>query len=165
MAEITFKGTPMKTNGELPREGAKAPGFQLVRRDLSEVTLEDFAGRSKLLNVFPSLDTSVCARSIRAFHEKASARSNLTVLHVSRDLPFAAKRFAAAEGLDDVETLSAFRSRFPADYGLEIVEGPMKGLCARAVLVLDADDRVIHRQLVPEIAEEPDYDAALAALG
>lgn len=163
MAQITFKGNPIHTSGELPAEGERAPAFELVRGDLSTATLASYAGKKKIVNMFPSIDTSVCAASVRAFHEKASALDGVVVLDVSADLPFAASRFCAAEGLSNVETLSSFRSSFADDYGVRMTNGPLAGLSARAVLVLDAEDRVIHRQLVPEIAQEPDYDAAIAA--
>ena len=164
MAQTAFKGSPVRTSGELPAEGTAAPSFELVRANLSTARLADFAGKKKVLNVFPSIDTSVCATSVRAFHEKANGLDGVVVLNVSADLPFAAKRFCAAEGLENVETLSTFRSSFATDYGVRMEEGPLAGLCARAVLVLDEDDTVVHRELVPEIAQEPDYDAALSAL-
>ena len=163
MAQITFRGNPIHTSGELPAKGEKAPPFELVAGDLSTATLERYAGKKKIVNIFPSIDTSVCASSVRKFHEKASGLPGVVVLDVSADLPFAAKRFCAAEGLENVATLSTFRSSFATDYGVKMTDGPLAGLCARAVLVLDADDRVVHRELVPEIAQEPDYDAALAA--
>lgn len=164
MATITFKGNPVHTSGELPAEGATAPALTLTRADLKDVSLAEWAGKRKVINIFPSIDTSVCATSVRTFSEKASGLADTVVLNVSADLPFAAKRFCAAEGISGVETLSTFRSRFAEDWGVAMTDGPMRGLCARAVVVLDADDRVIHRQLVPEIAQEPDYDAALASL-
>lgn len=163
MAEITFKGKPVRTSGELPAVGDRVPGFELVRQDLSSATLATYAGKRKVLNIFPSLDTSVCAESVRTFHEKASDIDGVVVLDISADLPFAAKRFCGAEGLPNTETLSTFRSSFADDYGVRMTDGPLAGLCARAVLVLDADDRVVHRELVPEIAQEPSYDAALDA--
>ena len=164
MTTITLKGNPIQTNGELPRSGQVVPGFKLVKLDLSEAGLSDFPGR-KVLNVFPSVDTPVCATSIRTFNEKAAAAGNVTVLNISADLPFALKRFCGAEGLENVETLSTFRSSFAKDYGLEITDGPLAGLCSRAVLVLDENNTVLHAEQVPEIAQEPDYDAALGALG
>lgn len=164
MAQITFKGSPIHTGGELPAQGERAPAFELVRADLTPATLARYGGKTKILNIFPSIDTSVCAASVRAFHEKASSLPDVVVLDVSADLPFAAKRFCAAEGLEGVETLSSFRSSFADDYGVRMTDGPLAGLSARAVLVLDAEDRVVHRELVPEIAQEPDYDAALAAI-
>lgn len=163
MAQITFRGNPVHTSGELPQKGELAPAFELVRQDLSTATLDRYAGKTKIVNIFPSIDTSVCAKSVRTFHEKASALPNVVVLDVSADLPFAGKRFCGAEGLENVETLSTFRSSFAKDYGVLMTDGPLAGLCARAVLVLDGDGRVVHRELVPEIAQEPDYEAALAA--
>ncbi len=165
MAQITHKGNAVHTSGELPAEGERAPDFELVRQNLSTATLATFAGKKKVLNIFPSIDTGVCAKSVRTFHERAAGRSDAVVLNVSADLPFAAKRFCGAEGIENAETLSTFRSRFADDYGVRLVDGVLVGLCARAVLVLDENDRVVHRQLVPEIGQEPDYDAALAALG
>lgn len=164
MAEIQFKGKPVHTSGELPAMGDHAPAFELVRQDLSAATLASYAGKKKVLNIFPSVDTSVCARSVRTFHERASSMEGVVVLDISADLPFAAKRFCGAEGIANAETLSTFRSRFADDYGVRMTDGLLAGLCARAVLVLDESDRVIHRELVPEIAQDPDYDAALAAV-
>jgi thiol peroxidase len=164
MAKITFKGNTIHTSGDLPAVGKAAPEFDLVRQDLSAAKLATFAGKRKVLNVFPSIDTPVCAASVRAFSQKATGKPDVVVLNVSADLPFAAKRFCAAEGISGVETLSTFRSAFAKDYGLRIQEGPLAGLCARAVLVLGKDDKVVYTQLVPDIAQEPDYDRALAAL-
>ena len=164
MAHITLKGDPYRTTGELPAVGAQAPSFELVRQDLAIATLSTYAGQRKVLNIFPSLDTAVCAASVRHFNEKAASREGVAVLNISADLPFAAKRFCVAEGIQGAETLSTFRSTFPGDYGVKILDGPLAGLCARAVLVLDEKNRVVYRQLVPEIAQEPDYDAALKAL-
>lgn len=164
MAQITLKGDPYHTSGNLPTSGATAPNFELVRQDLAIATLATYAGQKKVLNVFPSLDTPVCAMSVRAFNEKAAGRSGVVVLNVSADLPFASKRFCAAEGIEGAETLSSFRSSFAEDYGLRIAEGPLEGLCARAVLVVDESNQIIYTELVPEIAQEPDYDAALATL-
>ena len=163
MARITLKGNPFETCGELPAKGSVAADFALVAQDLSEKRLADFPGR-KVLNVFPSLDTPVCALSVRAFNEKAAGRPGVSVLNISADLPFAQKRFCGAEGIEGAVTLSTFRSTFAVDYGLEIASGPLKGLCSRAVIVLDEHDRVVHTEQVPEIAQEPDYAAALAAL-
>ncbi len=163
MATITVKGNPIHTSGELPAKGSAAPSFRLVKSDLSEVGLGDYEGR-KVLNVFPSIDTPVCANSVRRFNQDAASHDGVTVLNISADLPFAHSRFCGAEGLDGVESLSAFRSSFAADYGLEIADGPLAGLCSRAVLVLDADNRVLYTEQVPEIGQEPDYNAALAAL-
>ena len=164
MATTNFKGNPVKTNGELPKVGTKAPDFKLVKGDLSEVTLSDFAGKKLILNIFPSIDTGVCATSVRKFNQIASEKG-ITVLCVSKDLPFAASRFCGAEGLTNVVSLSTMRGRdFLKDYGVEIASGPLTGVAARAVVVLDAQDRVIHSELVPEIKNEPNYDAALKAL-
>jgi len=165
MAEITLKGNPIHTAGDLPAVGTTAPAFELVRQDLSAATLGTWSGQRKVLNVFPSLDTPVCALSVKAFNEKAAARDGVVVLNISADLPFASGRFCAAEGIEGAETLSTFRSTFGKDYALEIVDGPLAGLCSRAVLVLSEDDQVVYAEQVPEIAQEPDYDAALAALG
>jgi len=163
MAQITLKGNPIHTNGELPAEGTAAPALRLITTDLAEVTLDDYRGK-KVLNIFPSLDTPVCAASVRQFNQKAAGREGVTVLNISADLPFAHSRFCVTEGIEGAVNLSTFRSAFAGDYGLEIVDGPLAGLCSRAVVVLDEDNRVLYRQQVPEIAQEPDYDAALAAL-
>ncbi len=162
MATITLKGNPIETKGELPKVGTKAPEFSLLKQDLSRVSLKDLPGR-KVLNIFPSVDTPVCATSVRKFNEVVS-KKGITVLCISEDLPFATKRFCAAEGLDQVVTLSAFRSTFSQDYGLEITSGPLSGLASRAIVVLDENNTVIYTEQVPEIAQEPNYDAALAAL-
>ena len=164
MAQITLGGNPINTNGELPAVGSQAPDFVLVGQDLSNATLETFAGKRVLLNIFPSVDTEVCATSIRTFNEKASA-SGAHVLNVSADLPFAVKRFCGAEGLEGVQSLSTFRGSFAKDYGLEIVDGALAGLCSRAIVVLDGEGKVLYTEQVPEIAQEPNYDAALDALG
>jgi thiol peroxidase len=165
MANITLKGNPIHTSGELPALGARAPDFKLVGGDLKDVSLAAFAGKKKVLNIVPSLDTPTCATSTRRFNEKAGALPNAVVLVISADLPFAAKRFCTTEGLANVVPLSLMRSRdFATDYGVLIVDGPLAGLTARAVVVLDERDQVIHRQLVPEIGQEPDYDAALKAV-
>jgi len=166
MAKITLKGNPFETSGDLPAVGQKAPPFRLVDGDLADVHLANYAGKKKVLNVVPSLDTPVCAVSARKFNEKAAGKADTVVLVISADLPFAQKRFCETEGLADVIPLSMMRSRaFAKDYGTLITNGPLEGISARAVLVLDGNDKVVHVQLVPEIAEEPDYDAALAALG
>jgi len=164
MASITLKGNPLRTVGELPSVGSKAPDFTLLRNDLSEVSLGTFSGKKKVVSLFPSVDTPVCANSVRAFNEKAAGKPDAVVLNVSADTPFALKRFCAAEGIENCETLSAFRSSLPDDYGVRIQDGPLEGLCSRAVLVLDENDKVVYAEQVPEIAQEPDYDAALAAL-
>lgn len=163
MANITFKGNPVKTNGELPKVGDKAKDFVLVDNALGEKTLADFAGKTKILTINPSYDTAVCQASARSFNSKAAGLANTVVLVISADLPFAQKRFCTAEGIDGVVALSSFRSSFAKDYGLEMVDGPLRGLTARAVLVLDGENVVKHVELVPEIAQEPAYDAALAA--
>jgi len=164
MAAITLKGNPIHSSGVLPPVGVKAPDFRLTRADLSDLSLADFAGKIKILNIVPSLDTSVCALSAKRFNAEVKKLSGVVVLTVSRDLPFAQKRFCAAEGVDVVVTLSELRDRaFGRVYGVELVDGPMAGLLARAVLVLDGADRVVYVQQVPEIGQEPDYEAALAA--
>jgi thioredoxin-dependent peroxiredoxin len=165
MAKVTFKGTPISTNGELPEVGAKAPEFSLTGGDLKDVSLRDFGGKRKVLNIVPSLDTGVCATSTRKFNERAGGMKNAVVLVVSADLPFAQKRFCTTEGLENVVPLSMMRSKaFAKDYGVLIQDGPLAGVAARAVVVLDEQDRVVYRQLVPEIGQEPEYDAAPAAL-
>jgi thioredoxin-dependent peroxiredoxin len=166
MATITLKGNPVQTHGELPEPGSAAPGFRLVNQDLKDVTLHDFAGKKKVLNIFPSIDTPTCATSVRKFNERAAAMKDTAVLCISADLPFAAKRFCGAEGLSNVITLSTLRDpTFAKEYGVRIETGPLAGLTARAVVVLDADNQVLHAELVKEIADEPDYGAALKALG
>jgi thiol peroxidase len=162
VATITLKGNQIETVGQLPKLGAKAPEFSLLKQDLSRVSLKDFPGK-KVLNIFPSIDTPVCATSVRKFNEIVSKRG-IPVLCISEDLPFALKRFCAAEGLDKVVPLSAFRSSFGKDYGLEIKTGPLSGLCSRAVVVLDEQNNVLYTEQVPEIGQEPNYDAALAKL-
>ncbi|TDE56823.1 thiol peroxidase [Nonomuraea mesophila] len=165
MSDVTFKGNPITVGGSFPKPGDSAPAFRLVGDDLSERTLADFGGQTKVLNIFPSLDTGVCAASVRRFNQVASEHPDVAVLCVSADLPFAQKRFCGSEGLDKVTTLSLMRGReFLADYGVAQESGPLAGLAARAVIVLDGDNKVVYSQLVPEITQEPDYDAALAAL-
>lgn len=165
MATVTFKGTPLNTNGDLPAVGAAAPEFKLVNGQLQDVGLADFAGKKKLMSIVPSLDTSVCALSTRKLNEESKKHSDAVVLVISADLPFAQKRFCDAEGLNNVVPLSMMRSRnFAKDYGVLQVNGPLAGLTARAVVVLDENNRVRYTELVPEIAQEPDYAAALAAL-
>ena len=166
MADITLKGNPIHTNGDLPAVGSAAPDFKLVAGDLSDATLATYAGRKKLLNIVPSLDTGVCAASARKFNESFVGRDDAVALVISADLPFAAGRFCSAEGLENVVTLSMMRSKnFAKDYGQLVVDGPLAGLSARAVVILDADNKVIYTEQVPEIGQEPDYDAALKALG
>lgn len=165
MAQITLKGNPIHTVGHLPEKGSTAPDFTLTTGDLEDVSLDTYGGKKKILNIVPSLDTGVCAASAKTFDHRAHTLENTVILTVSYDLPFAQQRFCQAEGVDNVVTLSAFRSGgFGNDYGVEIVDGPMKGLLSRAVVVLDEQNRVIYTEQVPEIAQEPDYDAAVAAL-
>lgn len=165
MATITLQGNEIHTNGDLPAVGSAAPDFHLVDGELNDVRLADFAGKKKLLNIVPSLDTGVCADSAKKFNEAAAGLDNTVVLVISSDLPFAAGRFCSAEGLDNITALSLMRSRnFAKDYGVLIEDGPLAGICARAVVVLDENDKVVYTELVPEIAQEPDYDKALAAL-
>ncbi len=162
---VHFQGNPVSVQGTIPQAGAKAQPFTLVAKDLSDVALSQFAGSRKVLNIFPSIDTGVCAASVRKFNQLASELNNTVVLCISADLPFAQSRFCGAEGLNNVVTLSTLRgAQFLADYGVAISAGPLAGLAARAVVVIDENDQVIYSQLVNEITEEPDYDAALAAL-
>ena len=165
MSQTALQGNPVKLAGELPAVGSKAPDFKLVDKDLGDKSLADFAGKKKLLNIVPSLDTPVCATSTKHFNEAIAGKADAVALIVSADLPFAAGRWCGAEGVENVVTLSMMRSRnFAKDYGVLIEDGPLAGITARAVVVLDADDTVLYVQLVPEITQEPDYDAALAAL-
>ncbi len=165
MATVTFKGTPVEVAGSFPKVGDPAPAFTLVGTDLKDVSLKDFAGKRKVLNIVPSLDTPVCATSTRKFNEQAGSLPDTAVLVISADLPFASGRFCSTEGLSNVVPLSTLRGReFLRDYGVEIASGPLVGVTARGVLVLDKNDKVLHSELVPEIAEEPDYTAAIAAL-
>ncbi len=165
MAEITFKGGLVHTNGCLPEVGAKAPNFRGVKNDLSELSLDDLRGKRVVLNVFPSLDTPVCASSVRRFNKEAASLSNTVVLAISKDLPFAQGRFCTTEGIDQVISLSTFRcSCFEDAYGMLMTDGPLKGLLARGIIVVDEEGKVIYKELVPEIVTEPDYDAALAVL-
>jgi thiol peroxidase len=165
MAQITLGGNPVHTSGSLPEIGSKAPEFELVKIDLSTTTLADFAGTKVVLNIFPSIDTPTCATSVRTFNAKASALENTKVLCISRDLPFAQKRFCGVEGLENVINLSDFKSgAFGKNYGLEITDSVLAGLHARAVIVIDENGTVKHAELVTEIANEPNYDAALEAL-
>ena len=164
MAAITLGGKPINTIGNLPAVGASAPDFTLTGADLGTVSSEQFRGKPLLLNIFPSVDTPVCSASVRKFNEHAAA-AGLTVVCVSKDLPFALKRFCGAEGIDNVTAASAFRDGFGDDYGITITDGPMAGLLGRAVVVIGADGKVVYTELVPEIASEPDYEAALAAAG
>ncbi|HET7593013.1 MAG TPA: thiol peroxidase [Rhodanobacteraceae bacterium] len=166
MSSVNFKGNPVHVDGQFPKVGDKAPAFRLVAGDLSEKTLRDFAGKRKVLNIFPSIDTGVCAASVRHFNKDAAGLRNAVVLCISADLPFAQARFCGAEGIENVVMLSMMRGReFLKDYGVAMTDGPLAGLAARAVVVLDENDKVIHAQLVDEIGHEPDYDSALKALG
>jgi thiol peroxidase len=164
MAQITMRGNPINTVGELPAVGTPAPSFSLTGTDLGTVTNEQFRDKPLLLNIFPSVDTPVCATSVRTFNERVGA-TGAAVVCVSKDLPFAQKRFCGAEGIENVVTASAFRDSFGEDYGVTLADGPFAGLLGRAVVVIGADGNVVYTELVPEIAEEPNYDAALAALG
>jgi thiol peroxidase len=165
MATITLGGNPINTNGELPKVGSKAPGFELIKTDLSVTSLSDYLGTKLVLNIFPSIDTGTCAASVRAFNEKANDLNNTKVLCISRDLPFAQKRFCGAEGLDNVENLSDFNTgAFGKEYGLEITESVLKGLHSRVVMVIDEEGTIVYSEQVPEIANEPNYENALAAL-
>ena len=166
MSNVTLAGNPIEVAGSLPQKGQRAPAFTLVAADLADVPLSKYAGQRKILNIFPSIDTPTCAMSVRRFNQAAGEKPNAVVLCISADLPFAQKRFCGAEGLTNVVTLSTLRGReFLEAYGVAIKTGPLAGLAARAVVVLDENDVVLHSQMVPEIKQEPDYDAALAALG
>lgn len=165
MSKVTLDGNPLELSGSFPAPGERAPDFTLTSQGLEELSLADFSGKRKILNIIPSIDTGVCAASTRKFNDKASQLDNTVVLVVSADLPFAAGRFCGAEGLKDVVTLSSFRNySFQQDYGVAIQSGPLAGLCARAVVVLDENDKILHSQLVGEIKDEPDYEAALKVL-
>ncbi|TVQ88616.1 MAG: thiol peroxidase [Chromatiaceae bacterium] len=166
MAQTALQGIPVQLAGDLPSVGSPAPDFRLVDKDLTDRTLDDYAGKQRLLNIVPSLDTPVCATSTRRFNAAFGGRDDAVCLVISADLPFAAGRFCSTEGLDNVHTLSMMRSRsFAKDYGVLIEDGPLAGITARAVIIIDAADRISYCELVPEITQEPDYDAALAALG
>ncbi len=162
MATTAFKGTPVQTSGELPAVGAAAPDYALTGADLGEVVRPD--GRRVVLNIFPSVDTGVCAASVRKFNELAAGLDDTSVVCVSADLPFALGRFCGAEGIENVTAASTFRSDFGDDYGVTMTDGPLHGLLARSVVVLDRDGSVLHTELVPDIVQEPDYDAAVSAL-
>ncbi len=165
MSTVTLKGNPVNVGGNFPKAGDSAPDFTLTAGDLSDVSLANYAGKRKVLNIVPSLDTPTCAKSTRVFNEKASSMDNTVVLVIAADLPFAMSRFCGAEGLKNVVTLSTFRAKdFHSKYGVDIADGPLRGLTARGVVVLDENNKVTHAELVPEIAQEPNYDAALAAL-
>jgi thiol peroxidase len=166
MAQTALKGTPVNLAGDLPAVGSTAPDFKLVAGDLSDVNLAHYAGKKKLLNIVPSLDTGVCATSTKKFNEAMAGKADAVALVISADLPFASSRFCSAEGITNVINLSMMRSRnFGKDYGVLITDGPLAGITARAVVVLDANNKVLYTELVPEIGQEPNYDAALAALG
>ncbi|HUH51292.1 MAG TPA: thiol peroxidase [Flavobacterium sp.] len=165
MASITLKGNPFHTIGNLPKTGTQAPDFSLIKTDLSPASSADFKGNRLVLNIFPSIDTPTCAASVRAFNQKAAALDNTKVLCISRDLPFAQARFCGAENLDNVITLSDFDSgNFGRDYGLTIADGPLKGLHSRAIVVIDENGKVIYTEQIGEIADEPNYEKALAVL-
>jgi len=165
MAQITFKGNPIHTNGNLPEVGTKAPEFELTAADLSTKSLKDFAGKYVVLNIFPSVDTGVCAQSVRTFNKELSTLENTVVLCISKDLPFAQSRFCGAEGLNDVISLADYKSEdFATNYGVKMTEGPLAGLHSRAVVVVNPEGDVIYTEQVPEIAQEPSYEAAIAAV-
>ncbi|MGB8225173.1 MAG: thiol peroxidase, partial [Polyangiales bacterium] len=163
-ATTALKGTPVQTNGDLPAPGSTAPDFLLIGTDLSEKTLADFKGKKKILTINPSYDTAVCQATARTFNARATSLDEVIVLVISSDLPFAQKRFCVAEGLEGVVPLSTFRGSFLEDYGVEMVSGAMKGLAARAIVVLDENNKVVHTELVSDITREPNYDAAIAAV-
>lgn len=165
MSQITFKGKSITTYGHLPEKGERAPHFELVKSDLGIATLNDYKGRRLIMNIFPSIDTNVCATSVRNFSEKATDLDNVTVLNISRDLPFAQQRFIDDEGIDNVMNLSDFRERnFGKDYGLEMIDGPLEGLLSRVVIVVDETGKIIYTEQIKDIAEEPDYLEALKPL-
>jgi thiol peroxidase len=165
MAKIMFKGNPVNTSGNLPVKGSEAPDFSLAKSDLGNLSLSEIKGKKLILNIFPSLDTSVCATSVRKFNQLAAGRSNVLVLAISKDLPFAHVRFCTTEGIKNVVTLSGFRdTAFGKAYGVDMIDGPLAGLYARSIVVIDEKGKVIHTQLVPEIAMEPDYDAAFNSI-
>lgn len=165
MSTVTFKGGNVNVAGQIPAVGSVAPDFTLVKNDLSEVSLKDLKGKTVILNIFPSIDTGVCAASVRRFNKDAASLANTVVLAVSADLPFAAGRFCTTEGIENVHPASVFRSpEFAKAYGVLMTDGPLKGLLARTVVVVDADGKVAYTELIPEITEEPNYSAALAAV-
>ena len=164
MATITFQGNTINTKGNLPAVGSQASDFLLIGEDLSEKTLADYKGKKVIFNIFPSIDTVVCAQSARTFNEKANALENTLVINVSKDLPFALKRFCAAEGLENVHNLSDFRGNFGENFGVTLEDSALKGLLSRAILVLDENGQVIYTEQVPDIAQEPNYEAALASV-
>ncbi len=164
MASITLKGNKISTLGTLPAVGSKAPDFKLVKTDLSDVTLETYKGKRKVLNIFPSVDTPTCATSVRKFNVEAASLPNTVVLCISADLPFALKRFCGAEGISNVDALSTFRGTFAKDYKLQISDSVLAGLCSRAVIILDENNKVLYTEQVPEISQEPDYTKAVQTL-
>ena len=164
MAKISLKGNPVNTIGELPAVGSQALDFKLVKQDLSEVSLQNFAGKNKVLNIFPSIDTGTCAASVRKFNQEAAAMPNTVVLNISADLPFALARFCGAEGIKNCETLSSFRSNFSESYGLKIMDSGLAGLLSRAVIVLSPDNKVLYTEQVAEIVNEPNYQNVLSLL-
>jgi thiol peroxidase len=164
MAEVTLGGNPVHTSGDLPTVGSTAPSFDLAGVDLGNISSGDLAGKNVVLNIFPSVDTATCATSVRTFNERAAGLDDTVVLCVSADLPFAQGRFCGAEGIENVKTASTFKSSFGADYGVTLTDGPLEGILARAVVVVGPDGTVKHTELVGEIAQEPNYDAALGAL-
>ena len=164
MTTVTFKGTPVRVDGHFPQKNEQAPAFSLVNKTLEDVSLSSLSGLRKVLNIFPSIDTGVCAASAREFNKEASSLENTVVINVSRDLPFALSRFCAAEGLDNVEVLSDFRGNFGEDYGVTLDDSPLRGLLSRAVVALDEKGTVIYTEQVPEIGQEPNYEAAIEAL-
>lgn len=164
MKTVTLKGTPFQVSGNLPAVGSQAPDFLLTKTDLSDVSLKDFKGKKLILNIFPSIDTPVCAISVRKFNEKAAALGNVVVLCVSTDMPFAHARFCGAEGIKNVVPVSDLRVKdFGEKYGVRAVDGPLRGLLVRAIVVVDVNGKIAYTELVPEIAQEPDYDKALSA--
>ena len=165
MAQVTFKGNPINTSGSLPRVGSAAPDFTVIKTDLTPISLSELKGKKTVLNIFPSIDTPVCANSVRRFNVEASKLANTVVLCISKDLPFAQKRFCAAEGLENVIPASEYRdSSFSSAYGVMLVDSPLQGLFSRAIVVVDEKGTVVYTEQVPEIAQEPDYEKALAAL-
>lgn len=166
MTKIALRGNPVHTSGDLPKVGGKAPDFKLVAKDLKDVSLSDYRGKKKILNIFPSIDTPVCALSTRKFNEFAKQHADTVMLMISADLPFAQGRFCGNEHLDNVVTLSMMRGQeFADDYGVRLIDGPLAGVTARAVVALDANDKVLHAEMVADISNEPNYEAALKSLG
>ena len=165
MAQTLLGPNPVNTTGDLPKVGSSAPDFKLITSDLKEAQYKDYAGKTIILNIFPSVDTGVCATSVREFNKRAASLTDTVVLCVSKDLPFALKRFCGAEGIDKVVTLTDFRNEgFSKTYGVELIDGGFKGLCARAIVVIDKQGKVKYTELVPQIGQEPNYEAALKAI-